>query len=117
MSTLAITNAAVGILLILVSLPLIANIVKPNPVYGFRTRRTLHDPDIWYAANHYAGIQLFSAGICIAILAVILALVHGLSPTTYSFISLAIIFVPLIVALVRSIHFVNSLNVVDDNRS
>jgi len=37
MSSLILTYAAVGILLALVSLPLIGNKVRPNLFYGFRT--------------------------------------------------------------------------------
>jgi uncharacterized membrane protein len=110
MSPLILTNAAVGILLALVSLPMIDNKVKPNRIYGFRTRRTLSSPEIWYAANHYAGIQLFIAGICTALLAVLLALIPGVNLLTYSTISAVAIIVILTVAVIRSMIFVNSLD-------
>ncbi len=44
-----------GLLLVGISIPLIQRRVKPNYWYGFRTRRTLSDPQIWYDVNAYAG--------------------------------------------------------------
>ena len=38
-----------------VSIPLILRKVAPNHVYGFRTKLTLTDPDIWYPVN--GGLQ------------------------------------------------------------
>jgi uncharacterized membrane protein len=110
MSSLILTYAAVGILLALVSLPLIGNKVRPNPIYGFRTRRTLSNPEIWYADNHYAGIQLFVAGICTALLAVLLALIPGVNLLSYSTISAFAIIIILTVAVIRSMIFANSLD-------
>lgn len=51
-----------GILLALLSIPLIAGKVKPNPFYGFRVPATLENPDLWYPVNKYfAKRQLFVA--------------------------------------------------------
>jgi SdpI/YfhL protein family len=44
-----------------VSVPLILKLVPPNGLYGFRTRQTLANPDIWYRANRFAGCALFIA--------------------------------------------------------
>jgi uncharacterized membrane protein len=43
------------------SVPLILGVVPPNGFYGFRTRKTLADPAIWYRANRFAGCALFIA--------------------------------------------------------
>ncbi len=54
-------------MLALLSLPLIARKIKPNPYYGFRVSATLEDPQIWYTANQYfAKLQLVAALIEIA---------------------------------------------------
>jgi uncharacterized membrane protein len=37
------------------AVPLILRRVPPNRVYGFRTRRTLADPALWYRVNRFAG--------------------------------------------------------------
>lgn len=34
----------------------------PNGTYGFRTKKTLSDPKIWYAANRASGHDLLVAG-------------------------------------------------------
>jgi len=50
-----ITILACDLLFILIAIPLILRRVPPNPVYGFRTRTTLADENIWYATNAYFG--------------------------------------------------------------
>ena len=57
--------ALVGMLFVGLSIPLIRNRVPPNRYYGFRTRRTLSDPKIWYEVNHISGKDLFVAGLII----------------------------------------------------
>ncbi|MDZ4658954.1 MAG: SdpI family protein [Bythopirellula sp.] len=42
-------------LLILLGLPLYFRKVPPNRFYGFRTGRTLADPEVWYAVNRVTG--------------------------------------------------------------
>ncbi len=53
MLTLFFVYTGGGLLLALISLPLIAGKVKPNPFYGFRVPLTLENPEIWYATNKY----------------------------------------------------------------
>ncbi len=53
METLFFVYTGGGLLLALLSLPLVAGQVKPNPFYGFRVRSTLENPEIWYAVNKY----------------------------------------------------------------
>jgi uncharacterized membrane protein len=50
-----ITILACNLLFILIAIPLILRRVPPNPVYGFRTRTTLADENIWYESNAYFG--------------------------------------------------------------
>jgi hypothetical protein len=38
-----------GLLLCVLAIPMILKKVKPNFWYGFRVRKTLENPDIWYA--------------------------------------------------------------------
>lgn len=58
-----------GILLAVLSVPLILARIAPNPWYGFRVRRTLADPSVWYAANRYAGWWMLATGVVWAIVA------------------------------------------------
>ncbi len=54
---------ALPILTIVTALPLVMQKVPPNWWYGFRTRKTLSDPQIWYRANYLGGVGLLYAGI------------------------------------------------------
>ena len=57
--------AGMGLLVILICVPMILEMVPPNNWYGFRTRRTLSDPNVWYPANRIAGQYLAVAGVVI----------------------------------------------------
>lgn len=78
-----------GVLFAALSMPLIGRKVKPNPWYGFRTRRTLSDERIWYDANEYAGRMLLLAGIGISLSTCVLALLFGLLHGSVAVYSLA----------------------------
>ena len=52
----------VGILFIVLSVPVILKMVKPNPWYGFRTPKTLSNEGVWYRANYVFGWDLAGAG-------------------------------------------------------
>ncbi len=78
METLKITFAVVSLLTIVTSIPMILEKVPPNPIYGFRTKKTLSDPDIWYEMNAYAGRLLFIWGIIMAATAIVLDRIQGL---------------------------------------
>ena len=51
------------LLMILVSVPMVMRRVPPNGLYGFRTPKTLSNPQIWYQANRLAGVNLIVAAI------------------------------------------------------
>ncbi|HXS14381.1 MAG TPA: SdpI family protein [Acidobacteriaceae bacterium] len=51
------------LVLIAVSIPLVVGLVPPNWIYGFRTAKTMSNPQIWYEANRHAGANLIAAGI------------------------------------------------------
>ena len=44
-----------------VSVPMVLRKVPPNSIYGFRTKLTLSNPDIWYPANAFSGWALLVA--------------------------------------------------------
>ncbi|HEV3116595.1 MAG TPA: SdpI family protein [Gemmataceae bacterium] len=44
--------------------------VPPNRLAGFRTRATLQDPDVWYAANRVAGYWSIATGIVVAVVSI-----------------------------------------------
>ena len=49
-------------LIILLAIPLILGMVPRNPLYGFRTPKTMSSDENWYPANRIAGIALALAG-------------------------------------------------------
>jgi len=51
-----------SLLLIALAIPLAMDKIKPNFWYGFRTPRTLKDPDIWYKVNNFFGKRMIIAG-------------------------------------------------------
>jgi uncharacterized membrane protein len=55
--------AILGVLFVLVGLPFYYGKVKPNSWSGFRTGKTMSDPNIWYAANKTMGLDFMIAGI------------------------------------------------------
>lgn len=54
---------AVPLISIAVAIPLVMQKVPPNWWYGFRTRKTLSDPNLWYRANYLGGMGLLYAGV------------------------------------------------------
>ena len=44
--------------------------VRPNRLYGFRTRKTLQDPDVWYPTNRVAGYWGIATGIVAAVVSI-----------------------------------------------
>ncbi len=54
----AVLYLLVSALFFLIASPLAAGWIKPNRIYGVRTRRTLHDAATWYRCNRSFGVAL-----------------------------------------------------------
>jgi uncharacterized membrane protein len=52
-----------ALLLFLVAVPLVAGLVPRNRLYGFRTKKTLSDDEIWYRVNRLAGFAVMIASV------------------------------------------------------
>ena len=88
------------------SIPLILSIVPPNGVYGFRTRQTRKNRELWFRANRFAGCALFiAAGASAAIFIARPEYASG-----RSLVGLAVLVVPLITALVASIAYLRQVD-------
>lgn len=109
MRQIVIMNVIIGIVLAIVSLPMIANKIKPNPLYGYRVKRTLENPQIWYQVNHYVGKQLFAAGVLISLFSIGAAILPGMTLQIYSLIATAVNLGLITIAVIRSTHYLNSL--------
>ena len=72
-----------GLLVAVLSLPMMYDKIPPNSFYGFRTPRTLSDPNVWYPANRAAGRNLALAGVIVATTALVLfAMQKSIQPRT-----------------------------------
>jgi hypothetical protein len=99
-----------GLVLIAISIPLIQQRIKPNYWYGFRTRRTLGNPDIWYEVNSYAGKRLLISGIISTVAAIVLYYMPGLTIDGYAWGMLIFAVVPLTIGLAQSFRFLDRLD-------
>lgn len=57
------TAPLLALMNIAISIPLILRKIPPNVLYGFRTRKTLSDPGIWYEANALGGKNLVAGSV------------------------------------------------------
>ena len=74
---------AVGILLVLLSIPLVMRWVPPNHFYGFRVPPVFRDRSVWYDVNAAAGWHFIALGVVMVSLEFVLpgdALVPTLLP-------------------------------------
>ncbi len=110
MSTLFLFYFGIGLLSIIISLPLLFEKVKPNPIYGFRIRKTLENEAIWYAVNKHFAKRLLVSGACqLAACVGLYFLVPSLSVDAYSLIVLAVFAVSFTAGMIQSWKYMNSL--------
>jgi uncharacterized membrane protein len=98
-----------GLILCIISIPMILKKIKPNGLYGFRVKKTLENPDIWYAANCYSGKWLLVTGLVIVAGAIGLSFVSSLTIDTYALSVLAIFAIAFAVSIIMSVRYINSL--------
>jgi uncharacterized membrane protein len=95
---------AMGLLVSALALPMMYDKIPPNSFYGFRTPRTLSDPNIWYPANRVAGRNLAVAGVIVATSAlVVFAMQKSIQPRTATLTLLIVSMISLIGAVVHSL--------------
>ena len=100
-------------IIILISIPLLHNSIGPNRIYGFRTRRTLSNPDLWYKTNKYMAKELIAAAAVIILLAIAAMIVH-LQLTMFTAIQAKALFtmvtaIPILIAALRSSLYLKKL--------
>ena len=100
---------AVSGLLICLSIPLIQRKVAPNRLYGFRVRRTLEDPNVWYPANAYAAWRMLWAAIAATIVAVGAYFIPGVELAVYASIVGAAWVIGLVIGLAQSFNYLGKL--------
>jgi hypothetical protein len=58
-----------ALILFIVAIPLVLGVIPPNRLYGFRTKKTLSDANVWYRVNRFAGIVIMLASVVYALAA------------------------------------------------
>ncbi|MFH2096874.1 MAG: SdpI family protein [Bacteroidota bacterium] len=113
---LSIVNLAMGLLMAGIGTPMAKGKIKPNTLYGFRTKKTLSDEKIWYPANAYAGKSLIYAGIATCILSAIFAILDkttalfvNFSETAALIVFCIVLFVPIVVMTVACMMYLKKL--------
>lgn len=109
MDTMVALFVVSGLLLSGISIPMILKKIKPNGLYGFRVKKTLENPDIWYAVNSYSGKWLLATGLLVTAAAVGLIFLPALSVDVYALSVLAVFVIPFAVGLAASVRYLNSL--------
>src|SRR5689334_20141144 len=85
---------ALGILLVLLSIPLVLRRVPPNHLYGFRVPATHRDRSVWYDVNAAAGWEFIALGAVMVALEFTLPrgmLIQTLRPIAFGGLALIII--------------------------
>jgi hypothetical protein len=109
MIVLVYTLVISGLFLAAVSVPMILGRIPPNGLYGFRVRKTMEHPEIWYPVNKHAGQRLFIASLFLVFAAVGSAFIPGISVDVYSYAMLAFWLGTFSVAIVSTVRYMNSL--------
>ena len=98
-----------GLLLSILSIPMILKIIKPNGLYGFRVKKTMENPDIWYAVNSYSGKWLLGTGLVVVAAAIGLSFIPSITLDVYAYGVLAVFAIAFAISLVASVRYLNSL--------
>ena len=103
MGFVTLIYGGMGLLITVVALPMMYDKIPPNNFYGFRTPRTLSDPNVWYPANRVAGRNLAIAGVIVVTTALLVFVMQKSIPLrTASLILLTVSVAALIGAVVHS---------------
>lgn len=110
MKTLLFLFVGIGLLSIIIALPLIMRLIKPNPFYGFRIQRTLEDPQVWYSVNEYFARHLLIVGILHVFASIAFFFIPGISVDIYALSCMAVFVILFSRAMSQSFRYIKSLN-------
>lgn len=109
MLTLLILFTSCGILMMALSIPLILQKIGPNPIYGFRVKQTLENPEIWYLANTYSAVRLLILGGVITTTAILFYCLPGMTLLMYSIMIGVIAGIGLTIVVVQSFIYLHKI--------
>jgi uncharacterized membrane protein len=101
--------AGLGLLYIVLSIPMIQRRVRRNPWYGFRTRKTLSNDRIWYAANEHSGRMLFFTGLVTLFSAILMTPLGFFSQETYALVCTIVMVATLVYTTYLSFKYLRRL--------
>ena len=106
---LLLIYCSAGILLALLSIPLMRRKIPPNGLYGFRTQKTMDNPELWYLVNQYSAKRMFWTAIAFVVAALGLYLLPGIGLDEYAMGCLGAFSTGLIITIVQSVNYLRSL--------
>ena len=109
MSMMLIMFIPTGLLLVVLSVPMICRWIKPNGLYGFRVKRTLENPEIWYAVNSYSGKWLLVTGIVEILASIGLSFIPGISIDAYAYSVLGVFGFVFASSIIASVVYMNRI--------
>jgi hypothetical protein len=98
-----------GLLIAGLAIPLLRGKVPPNHWYGFRIRRTLEDPDVWYPVNAWAARRLLIVGLGTTIAGLVGMVIPEPAMPAYSLVLAAAMIAAVMLILVFGIRYARSL--------
>jgi len=110
MTTLLFLYLGRGILLTLITIPLYLQKVPPNGLYGFRVRKTMENPALWYPVNRHGADWLMAIGLLTSLSSTCIYFIPGLSLDAYALICLAIFVITFSIGFACTLRYMNSLS-------
>jgi uncharacterized membrane protein len=99
----------VGLVFAALSIPMIRRRVPPNSVYGFRVKKTLSDPKVWYDANEFSGRCLFWLGVTMSLASLILFFIPPIGDIAYAWICQLSTLVGIAISMILSFRYLNRI--------
>ncbi len=110
MNTLLLMYVFTGLLLVVLAIPLYLGKIGPNGLYGFRVRRTLEHPELWYPVNKYAARWLIASGLALVASAVGFSFVPGMDINVYPLACLVVFTLVFATGMAFTVRYMNSLD-------
>ena len=106
---LLLMYCSAGILLAILSIPLMRRKIPPNGLYGFRTQKTIDNPELWYLVNQYSAQRMFWTAVAFVVTALGLYILPGIGLDDYAMGCLGVFTIGMIITIVQSVNYLSSL--------
>jgi uncharacterized membrane protein len=104
-----ITILACSVLMAVLAIPLILRKIPRNRIYGFRTRTTLRDDEMWYETNAYFGRGLLIASLITIVSMIVLYYTPDVSPVVFLKATIATLVAPQLIMMLFTMRFIRKL--------